>query len=410
MLLALIFFSACIALLAKAWNQKDWLLTSIISIPVLFCGYFLISVVVFTFGQVMPYTYFDEQYMTIYMQVVAMFCLHFIMVSFGYSAARYAPDRSRAALSYQRHLSKVRDLEIGSWAFAVAILPPLFILLSSDFGDLASRQGFILKSAQHGLMRFADLFFFPAVLVLPFMRSNVLRLFALFAIFTAFIALGSRSAVVALVVYMVIRFFLLKRMSGTKFLLWSVFTAYSLGIVLVLRTQNEGGLLAVATAFVSENPSSIFDGLVFGLNYIFNLSFVLIGELFMIARPKEEFFLYSILPLPSFVFDMTAEYDAHMRFRANIPFSGFGYAVLFLGPVLYAAMVFATSFVFFTARRLFVTRKDLFERVACFAVVVFPFLILLQYNLRTGTRLAYTFVALYFMVSLVRRMRFSVAR
>ena len=174
---------------------------------------------------------------------------------------------------------------------------------------------------------------------------------------------------------------------------------------MLLRVENEGGLLAVMRAVVSTKPSTLVAMSVYGLNYIFNLSFVLIGELSQGVQAEARWFNYSILPLPSFVFDQTAEYDAQNRFRANVPYPGFGYALAYLGTVRYLVIVFLTSLTFMSFRKYLSTRRDIFEGVLCFAFFIFPFLILLQYNLRTGSRLIYLLAFIFFAVALLRRVK-----
>lgn len=97
------------------------------------------------------------------------------------------------------------------------------------------------------------------------------------------------------------------------------------------------------------------------------------------------------------------EYDEFSRFPANMPYPGIGYAIEYLGLPLYAMLVLVASTVFEAMRGILAIRKDVTDSVLYYAAIFLPFLIGLQYKLRTASRLCYLLVIIYFTQAIVRR-------
>lgn len=407
MMIALTTYSFIFLIFLFSYTYSNRMVASLAAVPLIFCGYFLVSTFLFSFGSTMPYDYFDIAKDSLYLFVTTAFCLHFLAVILAFYTIepRRATPRPTPLSCHELEIKKRKPLQIGLTGAAFCASPVFFILMSSPIEDLYSRNQFILASAHHGWMRFADLAFFSSAVLTPFIRNPLFKYAILFFVFLAYLSLGSRSAVIFLVLFSTIDFFALRRRSVARLLFFGFLSLYSLSIILHLRNVNAGGLNAALIAFVFTPLPTLLESVIYGLNYIFNLSFVLIAELFATVTPEAKWFYYSILPLPSSVYDMTIEFDEHMRFRKNIPYSGFGYALLYLGLPTYFCVVFLISVLFLLGRRLISRKRDMIDSILCYSFFVFPFLISLQYNLRTTTRLAYLAALLYVAVSIARRIK-----
>lgn len=389
------------------------LLVSITSIPAIYIGYFLISIFVFSFGEDMPYTYYQESQKTSYLNVAGAISVHFLAVFLAFVVISPFDRWNRAAATSSYYVDGLKPLlrfRLKLPGALVCLLPTAFIFMSAPISDLWQRDGYILEAAQHGWMRFADITFLLSALMTPFIRNQVLKYATLMGVMLPFMGLGSRSAVVMLIVFTALDRFAIGNRNILKHLLLLLFALYLLALTLYMRSQSAGGLLPMLVAGFSVNPEVMFANLVFGMNYMFNLSFILIGELFATVQTESRWFFYSISPLPSFIVDMTDDFDAANRFRANIPYSGFGYAFKHLGAITYFALTFCAAICFLCLRSLFSTRRDILEKILCFAFFVFPFLLLLQYNLRSGFRMIYVLGGAYFAIAILRRLRFTKIR
>ncbi|MEQ8293719.1 MAG: hypothetical protein RIA08_16070 [Roseovarius sp.] len=393
-------------LLFAAWHlrqRKMWLEFAIVLVPILYCGYFGLSIFVFSFGEFMPFTYYRAALKPVYGQVSAMISLHFLVVVLALLSVRAFDHRP-----YKRMQSiSLRAFSVGPFGALFCMLPVLFVLLATPLSELWDRPSFIVETDNGHWMRFADLLLFISAIMTPFIKSVPLKLFVLFSVSLAFLLIGSRSGVVMLLIFATIEFFIVRRHRKWFPIMISILGIWMLAIILYLRWDGGGGLLAILRTLFGGDPELLTSAVGYGVNYLFNLSFVLIGEMFVSVEAEARWFTYSILPLPSAFLDQTAAYDAHSRFRNNIPYSGFGYAIIFLGPTIYLLVVYLSALSFLSARWVLSTRRDLLEGILCVAFFVIPFLVLMQYNLRTGSRLIYVFAVLYFAVALGRRMRFK---
>lgn len=398
-------FSSYALLLFAAWHlrqRKMWLEFVIILVPILFCGYFILSIFVFSFGEFMPFNYYKSALNPVYGQVSAMISLHFLVVVLALLSVRTFDKKP-----YKRMQSiSIHAFSVGPFGALFCMLPILFILLATPVSELWDRPSFIVETDRGHWMRFADLLLFISAIMTPFIKSVPLKLFTLFSVSLAFLLIGSRSGVLMLLIFATVELFIVRRHRKWFPILISILGIWMLAIILYLRWDSGGGLLAILRTMFGGDPELLISAVGYGANYIFNLSFVLIGEMLVSVEAESRWFTYSILPLPSAFFDMTEAYDAHSRFRTNIPYSGFGYAIIFLGPTVYLLVVYLSALSFLSARWALSTRRDLLEGILCVAFFVFPFLILMQYNLRTGSRLIYVFAFLYFAVAIGRRLTF----
>lgn len=398
-------FASYALLLFAAWyvrQRKMWLEFAIILVPILYCGYFILSVFVFSFGEFMPFTYYTATLKPVYGQVSALISLHFLVVVLALLSGRIFDRRPYKKLPSV----SVGAFSVGPFGALFCILPVVFVLLSAPLSELLNRPIFIVDTDTGHWMRFADLLFFASAILTPFIRNSPIKFVVLASVTVAFLLVGSRAGVVMLLIFGTVELFLVKRHTKWVPILIYILGIWMLAVVLYLRWESGGGLLAILNAMFDPDPGLMLSAVLFGANYIFNLSFIMIGQMFVSVEAEARWFIYSILPIPSAYYDLTEAYDAHSRFRRNIPYSGFGYAINFLGPTVYLIAVYLSTLGFLAMRWVMSTRRDLLEGILCVAFFVFPFLILMQYNLRTGSRLIYVFAFLYFAVAIGRRLTF----
>lgn len=380
------------------YRRRRWLEFSIICVPALFCGYFLLSIGIFSFGEEMPFTYYSRDRKEDYGYVATMICLHFLTVIISFLVAGRFDLRAYAA-GRSQHL---KSFGLGVPGALFCLMPVVFVVLSLPASDLWYRNSFRYEVGASNWLRFADLLVLLSAILIPFISSRILKYTSLVSVTIGFLALGSRTAVLVLCVFSVMNLIVIKktRTWASVAILASAF--WLLGVILLLRLHNLGGIFAVVEVALFGDYGAIADRMIYGINYNFNLSFVLIADLLSNVRTENRWFYYGVLPIPSAFFDQTDLYDATNRFRANIPYSGFGYALAHMGGGRYLTFVFLSSVAFLMMRKMFSLKRDIYEAILCFGVFVFPFIILLQYNLRTGTRIAYTFIVVYFLVSIWR--------
>lgn len=400
---------ACVVLIiVHSALKRNKLELAIYSVPFVFCTYFILSIFIFTFGEDMPFTYFSTFNYPYYNGVILIICSHFTAV---FLAFRTSDALMGSTPYFQRNginpsTSFISRYRVGPMGALACLLPVLFIYLTMPAGTLWYRDVYFVPDANYKWMTFADMGFFPAAVSVPFIKGRAVRYFVLASLFLSFTAIGSRSAIVLLAVFLAFDILVVKRCSWLSILFFSVILIHGAAINMYFREINIGGLKPYFESFVSFDSTHSFRLLIYSLNYVFNLSFALIGEMMSYVRSETRWFYYAINPLPSFLAgDVSAEYDDHSRFRRNIPYPGLGYIYLQLGHLGHIFVVYITAAAFLLYRRIIMRNFDLVEAVICFSFFIFPFLILLQYNLRTGMRLIYMFIFFYTLFAVWRRIK-----
>ncbi|NKX41416.1 hypothetical protein HGG71_08025 [Rhodobacteraceae bacterium R_SAG2] len=384
---------------AHALLRRNWLELSVLVVPLVYCGYFIISIFIFSFGETMPFTYYSRSAFNAYSYVSTMICFHFLSVFTSLLLFKSIDRRKYEPTD----LSRVRAFGVGVSGAAFCALPAFFVFIAVPMEELWDRPRYIFESDTAHWMRFADLLLFVSAVLTPFIRSALLKFLILFLVSTAFLSVGSRSGVAMIFIFAGLELFVIRRHNKIFSVAILLISLWMLGVVLYLRAINSGGIVQVIE--VADEFDKILPMILFGTNYNINLSFVMIAELLATVEAEAQWFYYSVLPVPSAFYDRSVGFDAANRFRANMPYSGFGYALSYLGGLKYLGAVFLSSALFLLARKSISTRRDILEALLCFSFFSFPFLLLLQYNLRTGTRLIYGLAIFYFTIAVLRRIR-----
>lgn len=377
--------------------------------PLANIGYFIVSTSIFDFGQFLPFGIYEERKWNLYNFICWAIFLHFLVAYLGLTAGDHLTISQRSRPILRDTLLGRPKRELGLLAFVVCISPAVFVLLSFDIGWLIDRDSFSFPGAVYGWMRFADITFWLSALLTPFLARRQHRVLALTLVVVVFATLGSRSAPVMLLIYVGIERLVLGEKRKAHYVLVA-FALSLLAVLLSMRPLNQGGLVALLQRVATLELAEFWTFVGFGLNYVLNFSVAINAEMIAHGNVEPRFFYYSVLPLPSFLYDLTVEFDAQNRFRANIPYPGFGFALSFLGLWLYLLTVGLAYMTIGLLRNVLVTRRDAVEQLMLYAVVFLPFVVGLQYNLRTASRIFYFFIGLYFIVGVLRRMQIGSLR
>ena len=330
-----------------------------------------------------------------------MISAHFLVVVLAFLSARLF-DRRRYT---QIRFLHVQDFAVGTSGALFCMLPTFFVLLAAPLSELWSRPSFIVTTDSGHWMRFADLLFFISAVLIPFIRNTPLKFFVLFMVSAAFLLIGSRSGVIVLFIFVAMELGVRRHHSRWFSILIFLIGLFFLSVILYLRWVGGGGVVPILRAMAFANWEQLLSAVLFGINYIINLSFVMVGEFLMSVETEEQLFTYSINPLPSFVHDMTGYYDANSRFRKRtLSWLRLRDRLPWLAYLLNDCLLFRLRF--FNSKVVAIEKRDLLEAILCAVFFVFPVLLLLQYNLRTGMRLIYVFALIYFGVAVLRRIRF----
>lgn len=404
---------AASAVLCVAYITRSSKALVFFSVPFLIIGYFTLSTRVFEFGKIVPFGLYNDQSETSYAFVQLYLLGHFLAAFVGISAAALLSRSPRALgrpegstwVTLLATPASTRERPLGIFPFLVCLSPAGLVVAAVGLDELVSRGHFVPDFANGSVMRFADISFWFSTLVTPFLRRSWMRAAVLIAVVVAFSALGSRSAPVMLIIYVLVDSFIFTGRWAVRHSVLSGASVALLALLLAVRATGDGGLAALAETAVRLTFWDLLTFGSFGLNYMLNYSVVINAEMIAADAAEMESFLYSVLPVPSGVYGRTEWYDAANRFRVNVPYPGFGYAISYLGSAVYMGAVAVTFFSVELVRSWVITRRDLLDRILYYGWVFLPFLVSLQYNLRTASRLFYLFLAIYFVFGVGRRFR-----
>ncbi|MBR9847007.1 MAG: hypothetical protein GYB35_13280 [Algicola sp.] len=380
--------------------RKNEVYAVLIAVPLFHSAYFFFSTQVFSFGLFLPYDYFQEEASLEYFYICLAIALHCILVVLALELSRYLlPLKQNESTGKLKFSLKVNS----NILFFVSLLPVVFMLLSFDVSLLIDRDTYSFEAAQHGWMRFADLFLLISCFLIPLINNRVLKYTALFLNIAFFSMLGSRSSVLLIWSYVFVDRIILGKDRLFFQVMVGLLGVYWLAIILSLRPGNEGGALSIINKVLEFNIGEVMRYISFGLNYMINYSIVINQKMLAEGVVSVPFYIYSILPIPSSLYDMTEAFDAFSRFRKNVPYPGFLYSIKAISASGYFMLVFLLTLALGVLRQVVSTRRDILEKVLLAAMIILPFLLSLQYNLRTTTRILYVLVLLYFVISLARR-------
>lgn len=401
--------SAVIILLSLSIVSRDRTAQALLSLPVINVAYFTISTRIFDFGSIMPFNYYQRGKDPYYDIIMYSMIAHFLCIFLAFKLVSLVDSRRNNYRPLNIKFGSARFKRTLGWPFVwVCILPAVMIFLAVEPSSLISRSGFIVEFSQRSLMRFEQIFFLSSVIITPFLRLPVQRFLVLAVCLVFYLMIGSRSGPMLLIFYILIERFLIGFRNTKLQILLSFLAIYLLALTLSMRLSNAGGLIAAVNHAKDLDLNGLFTSAIYSINYILSFSVVINGEMLTVSHSAmSDWMYYSILPLPSFIYDRTLEYDAINRFRVNIPYPGFGYSLSYFGFYRYLFIVFTTATVLCLLRAIFSTKRDIIELISFYSVVFLPFLFSLQYNLRSASRLFYILVIAYFLVAIGRRCRFK---
>lgn len=394
-----------------------------LAFPLLTSTYFWISTEVFRFGLVLPFEMYSADLSGRYQLVLWAITGHFAaaylahrLIARGVSAQPVsaafdgvANQAGRAAVSEEEeHLRDPERLRRLGWpAFLLCFSPVVLAVLAVGPAELIERRHFVPEFANGSLMRFADLSFWVSSIVTPFLRRKWMRAAVLVGIVFVFAAVGSRSSPVMLLVYVAVTRLVVRDRRIVAQAAQVTLSIALLALLLSVRYQAQGGLYALAEGLTGSSGLDWWAFAILGVNYMVNFSVTVNGALLAEGVAETTSFFYALLPLPSALFDMTTWYDSVNRFRVNIPYPGFGYALSYLGIWLYIGMAFFVHLGIELLRTAGGCRAHWQENIIYYGWLFLPFLVSLQYNLRTASRLFYVFLIVYIVYVVAARIRWA---
>ena len=203
-------FSAFLLLLLAAGFsliRRHFMELLILTVPILFSGYFIVSIYLFSFGEDMPFTYYSRDSWDDYGYVIVMFCLHFFVVFLVFLVARIFDRRRYKGID----ITSLNKASLGIVGALFCATPVFFILMAVPLNELWYRPRFIFESDSASWMRFADLTLFLSAVLTPFIRSSTFKYGILFIVSAAFLAVGSRSGIVMIILFVAIEVIILHR-------------------------------------------------------------------------------------------------------------------------------------------------------------------------------------------------------
>ncbi|MEF8698623.1 MAG: hypothetical protein V5B36_18285 [Candidatus Accumulibacter sp. UW25] len=401
-----IVFALLVLSLRFAGRHSSWVLAAY---PVFLIAYFHISTSVFDFGRNVPFDFFRFQDIEQYFLLLTYIGLFPLTAIAGklLAAALVAPPKglvrpSHQPLAERPGRTRRRRLLLDLGLFVLAIAPALLIVTGAEYSDLIDRKTLKIDFEDSRVLVYADSIFWISIMAAPFISLSGLRFAGLFLVVLAYAAAGERQAAVALVLYVIVDRFVLKRRNNLLQVSLLLFAAWLLTVLMAIRSDWTGGISIVTSHLLMPTFDNL-GWLPFALNYMTNYG-VVVNQIGLFGPDVAGWaFFYAINPLPSFMLSAADEFIWYSRLQANVPFPGFAFALNYLGPWVYFGSVFATFFLFDLGRNLWVRRRQYWESVAYSAWAIIPFLFSIQYNLRACSRLFILLFVVYLIVVAVSK-------
>jgi hypothetical protein len=380
--------------------------------------YFLISTEFFTFGENIPIFGYSRLLRQEYAGTILLIYACFIFALLGnWAGSRLGPKRRDVGLGFKQasivlgKKNSARVLLKHYLLVFLSLLPVLFISFAIDLADFWQRTySFDPAYSNPRMMAFADLSFWIAAICIPFVRPRGFSLLLLFALVVAFAGLGERHAPVGIFVYVIISLLFRRNFGLLANCGLAAFGVYLLTVLIGVRSSQVGGIYMIYRAFIS--PASFLpDGaFAYAINYMLNFSVVVNTLASLEGRHfSRDLVLYGISPLPSFIFDMTEQFDGRTRMLPYVPFPGFAMLYGAFGLPFFVSFSFAFFFVLEIVMRFIFRLRGALDQVLFLLVLYIPLLFSFQYNLRAASRILFILVGAYIGYALVvNRKRFRV--
>ncbi|ARU26808.1 hypothetical protein [Cellvibrio sp. PSBB006] len=356
--------------------------------------YTIISTLIFSFGQDVPFDFFNRTDVMYIKESVRIFSYAALVYSVGLFLGGGLFARSnRYVSSFKVPQLDVLSRHVGSTGmFLFSLLSPVILIMSFGLGAIFYRNeyapadviavGMVIARISLPICSFSI-----ALIANPFLRS------ASFIINYA-VLLGITSRAILFVIFFHgLAIFLKRGKIGYGYILIAfVFAIFSSAVVLQFRMYPELGLVPML--------SYIWDGefdvsfLLSGINYVLTYSSSYLGFMLQEVHYDSRLFWIAVNPLPSSMIDIAAVIE-FSRVRANIPYSAIGEGYLMSGMgfyIFFLILGFYFAFVEQLSKPL-----PLIFRLAIVLFMVMVAFMSAQYNLRGSSRLLY-YVTIIFII------------
>lgn len=164
----------------------------------------------------------------------------------------------------------------------------LFIFLAVEGDQLLAREHFVPDTRIRSLRRFADLTFWIAAIVTPFLKTPFHLAVVLIAGVGTFALLGSRSAPAMLLVYGFLERVILKQSEYLKQATIVLFAVFLLAVLMATRREVSGGAATLFSILQDYSIASILAFVAFGINYFFSFSVIVNANMFEASQGIQE--------------------------------------------------------------------------------------------------------------------------
>lgn len=382
-----------------------------LTIPISLTIYFIVSTLLFDFGQEILVLSYDKEKHDLYLFILTCINLMFISALFGTALSNLCipPPRPLKEIQkikhiYPKHETKLkiqksfpRDLTLAG----ISSLPALLILTSTSIETLLRRDQYVIEEINALNINIADTLFWISIIAIPFIKNKALRYGSLASLVSAYIMLGARQAPIAIIIFVAIDMILVKKKLTALHFLFSALAALVLIVIIGMRDIGAGGLIRFIEIITSIGELKSISP--WGpINYLTNSSIITNALAYEEIPTNQRAFLYAISPLPSFIHDDAAYYIQQTSILSYVPYPGLSYLFKHTGVLIASFSLFTLFFALELIRNILIRKRDDFDSIFYGTSILAPSIFMLQYSLRAPARMLIVFFSLYIVFSYIR--------
>jgi hypothetical protein len=365
--------------------------------PIYILPFFYIFVVLYTiagtsffgFATEVPFQLYDKISQDFLIKAILSITIAAISFTFGAMIGSFGKYRNHIAFldTINQKIMSIKSLYI----ILIYLSVLLFLHLGYSPSLIYYKEGYIVGDKGIAIFRIAYSILLPfSILLLPMLRTCVLRWFLLIAVLLLVLGTSSRMIILIPSFYYLGHVIKSKKISLISFFICITIMMFLLNAVVNFRDNQFQGLIPNFVNIISGNFK--FDLLNYSLNYLF--SFSVFASAYTIQNFSFDIksFFYSVSPLPSSCIDVSYMLTTQ-KFNEYSPFPAIAY--LSLGGIKYLFFYYFISGLVWAYILKKIELKNLYIYFfIAILLIVFTFLST-QYNLRGATRLTYYAIVIF---------------
>lgn len=370
--------------------RKGFIVVTIMSSAYYFFGvYTFISLLIFDFGEIIPFNLFSSlDYYEISNVVFRLFVVSGLLCLGGLAAKLFGVDRfhknnfSKSGEGRSRLLVLLLSIDM-KYLSILAILCPLILFLALGPAQFSYREGYHLNISIPLLMKVFMLSLPISCFSAGLVKRRWLRYLLTSIIFLSLLSISSRTLLILPVAYICARYLRNNKIRFYQIVIVSFWFFLSTAIAIEFRNHSLQGLFPNLVHLFTEGVE--LDSVFFGLNYIFSYGAGVLGVMLNQVNYDPDLFYLAINPLPSSLIDISRVIH-ESKINPSAPFSAIGeiYSMGWFLSILILILIGLTiSILEFITKR----HKKLYVTVVL--LVTLGTLLSYQYNLRGFSRLLY---------------------